>query len=177
MSKSNGKGLVTDGTSLELPMLELPDAHPCNSCGKCCNYIAIEIDNPSCFKDYDELYWYLTHKGICVYVDWEGDWFIEFETVCEHLTDKNTCGIYEERPKICSSFRWDECEVSTHENAWKVRFDTYEELTDWMQEKRPRAWENYVKMRGKLLAKRVASRRTVIRMSKPKPEAVGAQPT
>ena len=114
-----------------------------------------------------------------MYVDWEGDWFIEFETVCEHLTDTKTCGIYEERPKICSSFQWDECEVSTHENAWKVRFDTYEELTDWMQEKRPRAWENYVKMRGKLLAKRVASRRTVIRMSKPKPkpEAVGAQPT
>ena len=87
MSKPNGEMPQAQGTSLELPMLELPKAHPCSACGKCCHYIAIEIDNPSSFKDYDELYWYLTHKDVCVYIDWEGDWFIEFETVCEHLTD------------------------------------------------------------------------------------------
>ena len=35
-----------------------------------------------------------------------------------------------------------------------------------MQEKRPRAWENYVQMRKKLLAKRKSNRRTVIRKSR-----------
>ncbi len=171
MSKPNGemsqaKMPHVQGTSLELPMLELPTAHPCSACGKCCHYIAIEIDNPSSFKDYDELYWYLTHRAVCVYIDWEGDWFIEFETVCEHLTETHTCGVYEERPRICSDFSWNECEVTTKENAWKTRFDTYEDLTQWMQEKRPRAWENYVKMRGKLMAKRNTNRRTVLRKSK-----------
>ncbi len=166
MVKSNGSAQSTYETSLELPMLDLPMAHPCSDCGKCCNYIAIEIDNPTSFKDYDNLYWYLTHRDLCVYIDWEGDWFIEFQTVCEHLTDTKTCGIYEERPRICSEFSWNECEVTTQESAFKVRFDSYEELTDWMKAKRPRAWENYVKMRGKLLGKRVTSRRRVIRKSK-----------
>lgn len=171
MSKSNGVEAAY-GSSLELPLAELPKAHPCNECGKCCEYIAIEIDNPSSFKDYDNIYWYLTHKSVCVYIDWEGCWFIEFSTPCEHLTQRKTCGVYEQRPKICSDFSWNECEVTTAESAWKYRFDTYEELVSWMQKKRPRAWENYAEMRKKLVAKRRSSGRRVLRKSR----SAGARP-
>jgi Fe-S-cluster containining protein len=146
-----------NGSNPELPMVQLPTAHPCAECGQCCTYVAVEIDNPSGFDDYDHIYWYLTHRGICVYVDWEGDWFVEMETVCEHLSEARTCGIYEDRPKMCSDFSWQECEKTTNERAWKVRFDQPADLLEFMREKRPRNYERYMKAREKLLAKRRAA--------------------
>ena len=89
-----------------------------------------------------------------MYVDWEGDWFLEFRTTCQHLTASRTCGIYEERPRICSDFSWDECEKSTEEPAWKYRFDTYQNLLDWLQERRPKAYAKYMRSRRKLVDKR-----------------------
>ena len=151
---------------MELPLANLPGAHPCNECGHCCTYVSVEIDNPSTFGDYDNAYWYLTHRGVSVYVDWEGDWFIEFETVCEHLSEARTCGIYEARPKICSDFSWDECEKTTSESAWKYRFTTPDELLAFMQEKRPRNYERYMKERDKLIEKR----REANAAEKPAPE-------
>ena len=151
MAKKNGDGRI------ELPLASLPGVHPCSECGHCCTYVSVEIDNPSTFGDYDNAHWYLTHRGVSVYIDWEGDWFIEFETVCEHLTEARTCGIYEERPKICSDFSWDECEKTTKEAAWKYRFTTPDELLVFMREKRPRNYERYMKEREKLIAKRRAA--------------------
>jgi Fe-S-cluster containining protein len=140
--------------TLELPLLQLPTAHPCHECGACCDYVAIEIDNPTCFKDYDNVHWYLVHRGVSVYVDWEGDWYIEFETRCEHLSDHATCAVYENRPGICSEFSWDECEKTTKEAAWKYRFVTQEEFLAWHREKRPKSFARYMKARGKLDEKR-----------------------
>ena len=153
MSKENGSG-HRSGPSLELALLDLPSAHPCHGCGQCCHYIATEIDNPSSFRDYDNLHWYLLHEDVCVYVDWEGDWFLEFRTTCRHLTPSRTCGIYEERPRICSEFSWDECEKSSDEPAWKYRFETYQELLDWLSKRRPKAYEKYTRARRKLVRKR-----------------------
>ena len=128
----------------------------CTECGACCAYVAVEIDNPSSFDDYDHIHWYLTHRGVSVYIDWEGDWFIEFETVCEHLAESRTCGIYEDRPGICSEFSWDECEKTTSEPAWKYRFTKPDELLAFMKQKRPRNYERYMKQREKMMRKRSA---------------------
>jgi Fe-S-cluster containining protein len=153
----NGSG-APPKKSFELPMLELPGTHPCSECGACCAYVAVEIDNPSSFDDYDHIHWYLTHRGVSVYIDWEGDWFIEFETICEHRTEAMTCGIYEDRPRICSDFSWNECEKTTKEAAHKVRFEKPQEIFDWLREKRPRNFERYMKSREKLLEKRASAR-------------------
>ena len=162
---ANGNG--ADSTTLELPMIDLPSSHACHQCGRCCTYLAIEIDSPSSFGDFENLHWYLTHKGISVYIDWEGDWFVEFETVCEHLSEQKTCGIYAERPKICSEFSWEECEVTTKESAWKFRFCDIDELRTWLKEKRPAVYERYRKGREKLISKREDSgNRTVVRRSR-----------
>ena len=159
MSNRNGNGkLSTENISLELPMLALPSVHPCHECAACCRYIAVEIDNPTTLKDYDHVHWYLTHRGISVYIDWEGDWFVEVETVCEHLSPTKTCQIYEDRPYICSDFSWDECEKTTQENAWKVRFLSQEEFARWHQEKRPKSYQSYMKARRKLKEKRAQER-------------------
>lgn len=158
MSKPNGKEVeANDRKKLELPMLALPGAHPCHDCGSCCNYVAVEIDNPTGFKDYEQIYWYLTHGKVAVYVDWEGDWYIEFATVCEHLNEAKACGIYQERPWICSDFSSDECEKTTNEPAFKYRFETPEELSTWHRERRPRSYERYVRARKKFLAQRSGS--------------------
>ncbi len=151
MSQADGNNGAVE---LELPLLDLPSAHPCHRCGECCNYVAVEIDNPSAFKDYDNIFWYLTHRNISVYVDWEGDWFIEFESPCEHMTEGKTCGIYEERPHMCSSFSWNECEKTTEERAWKHRFEEPASFFAWVEEKRPKQFERYAKRRAKMLHER-----------------------
>ena len=143
-----------DEESLELPMLDLPNAHPCNDCGECCEYLAIEIDNPTNFSDYENLHWYLTHENVSVYIDHEGDWFIEFKTRCRHLTTEKTCGIYTERPKICSEFSWNECERTTQDNAYRYRFLDHAELLAWMEQRRPSQYAKYVRKRRELIEKR-----------------------
>jgi Fe-S-cluster containining protein len=141
-------------STLELPLVQLPSAHPCHGCGECCHYVAVEIDKPSAFRDYDHVFWYLAHRGVTVYVDWEGGWFLEFETVCENLTPAKTCGIYEQRPYICSSFSWEECERNSKEQAWKYRFRTPDEFFEWLRETRPRSFERYAKQRRRVLNER-----------------------
>jgi Fe-S-cluster containining protein len=91
--------------TLDLPLVDLPGAHPCSGCGACCTYVATQIDDPSTFKQYENIYWYLTHENIGVYIDWEGDWYLEVQTRCRNLTEARTCGIYVDRPLVCSSSR------------------------------------------------------------------------
>jgi uncharacterized protein len=145
---------------LELPLVSLPKAHPCASCGDCCTYVATQIDDPSTFKQYEDVHWYLTHENVGVYIDWEGEWFIEFRTRCRNLTDAKTCGIYQERPLVCSEFSFTDCERSSGESAWKHYFNSQEELVAFLRAKRPRAYERYMKKRGELLRKRRTSARS-----------------
>lgn len=140
--------------AMEVPFVELPESHPCNDCGVCCDYVAVEIDPPTSFKDYENIHWYLVHRDITVYIDWEGDWFIEFMSPCENQTEAKTCGIYEVRPEMCSGFSWEECEHTVKEPAHRYRFNTPEEFFSWMEETRPAAYKRWVKSRKKLLEKR-----------------------
>lgn len=150
----DGNGTEHELEAIELPLVAIPGTHPCHNCGDCCSYIATEIDNPTTFPDYENIYWYLTHKNISVYIDDEDDWFIEFRTQCEHLTEAKSCAIYQDRPKICSEFSWNDCEKNTDERAWKYYFSSYQDLLDWMEKRRPKAYETYMKNRRKLLRQR-----------------------
>lgn len=156
MASSQDNGTGHGSASLELPLLSLPTSHPCNECGACCRYIAVEIDSPTTYQDYDHIYWYLTHRSVAVYIDWDGDWYLEFETVCEHLTADATCGIYAERPRICSDFSWDTCEQTTNEPAFKARFEKPAEFMAWFETRRPKAYARYAAKREQLLAERAA---------------------
>lgn len=184
MSKPNGKdheksngAIPTGGGKLELPLIQLPGSHPCHGCGDCCRYIAIEIDNPTSFADHDHIYWYLSHRDVSVYVDWEGDWFIEFKTVCENLTEQTTCGVYEDRPQLCSDFSWEECEKNSGESAWKYHFGTPEQYHEWHREKRPRSFERYLKQLEKAKQRRQRVRLGETRRSASANEGEGDQPS
>ena len=157
-SRGNGvAATLPEKDSLELPLRVLPGAHPCQACGACCKYIATEIDAPTSMQDYEHIVWYISHRDVGVYIDWEGDWFIEFSTVCEHLTEAATCGIYRERPRICSDFSWNECEKTTQESAYRDRFVRPDEFVAWLEGKRPKAFAKYQKFRKKLIEKREAA--------------------
>ena len=143
-----------NGTSSGLELLVLPSSHPCSACGACCSYVATEIDKPTTSRDYDQIRWYLTHRKVSVYIDWDGDWYLDFETQCEHLTEAKTCDIYEDRPELCSDFSFEECEPTTKEPAHRVQFKSSEEFFTWLQEKRPRAWKRYLAFKRALIEKR-----------------------
>ena len=145
---------------LELPLVTLPGAHPCANCGDCCTYVATQIDDPGTFKEYENLHWYLTHENVGVYIDWDGDWYLEFKTRCKNLTDAKTCGIYETRPLVCSEFSFNDCERNSGEPGWKHYFNSQEELVEYLRTKRPRAYERYQKKRRELLRKRKPSARS-----------------
>lgn len=139
---------------LELPLVELPSSHPCHRCGACCRYLAIEIDVPRTPRQYDQIHWYLTHHAVSVYIDWEGEWYVEFDSLCEHLTEAATCAIYRERPKLCSDFSWETCDQTTKEPAYRFRFVRPEEFFEWLRRRRPRSFARYQAYRRKLLRSR-----------------------
>ena len=151
--KRNGSQPRGNGP-LELALVDLPSAHPCYGCAACCRYVAVEIDAPTVPRDYDQIHWYLTHRDVSVYIDWEGDWYVEFTTRCEHLTEAAACGIYRERPELCSDFSAETCEKTTGEPAHRVLFTSHAQFLEWFQVKRPRSFERYMNFRRALLEKR-----------------------
>ena len=83
-----------------LPLVKQSE-HPCHGCAKCCLYVAIEIDSPTSMTEYDHVLWYLYHESVSVFVDWEGQWFVKFDTRCK--TSTAVCG-YTEPSAICKEF-------------------------------------------------------------------------
>jgi len=78
------------------------DELSCAECGaRCCRYVATQIDEPSSKSEYDDIRWYLMHDKVSVFIDHDGDWFLEFKSDCLALDDDLRCGNYEDRPRIC----------------------------------------------------------------------------
>jgi Fe-S-cluster containining protein len=101
--------------SPSLPVIANPRAQvACLSCGLCCTYIAVEIDDPSTLRGATDILWYLYHHGVAVYFDGD-EWMVQLETRCRNLQDDNRCAIYETRPQICREFDQTTCEVNAQE--------------------------------------------------------------
>ena len=108
----------------------------CDGCDECCRYVAIEIDKPTEKKDYDNITWHLLHKNVNVFVDWDGDWFVEFITPCSMLDQiTKLCKIYEERPQICREHSQEECVKHNNEAAEKKYFKTVDDFKKHLKEK------------------------------------------
>jgi hypothetical protein len=129
-----------------LPVLSKESDHPCFECAKCCKYVAIEIDTPTTMKEYDYIVWYLYHRGIEVFVDFDDAWFVKFDSTCEHLGETGLCGVYETRPFICRDFDWRECEnhLPPDEAADKYTFRGAGEFLAWLEGRRPKAFQRYM---------------------------------
>jgi Fe-S-cluster containining protein len=108
-----------------------PTQVPCLSCGLCCTYVAVDIDDPTTLRGATTILWYLYHEGISVYTDGE-DWMIAIDTRCRHLQDDNRCRIYETRPQICREFDETGCEVNADDLG--TTFTTVGEFLPYLEQ-------------------------------------------
>jgi uncharacterized protein len=106
----------------------------CEGCGgRCCRYIAFPLDNPETKKDYDDIRWYLCHKGISVFVE-DGQWYASISTNCRHLcSDTGKCKIYDNRPKICREFDPSGCEYRSEEYGYELHFTDDKQMQDYIK--------------------------------------------
>jgi uncharacterized protein len=94
----------------------------CEHCtAVCCRYIALPVDKPESAEDFDNIRWYLAHENVSVFVD-KGQWYISFATPCRHLQPDFRCGNYQTRPKICRSYRTDNCDYHGGEYRYDIFF-------------------------------------------------------
>jgi uncharacterized protein len=107
-------------TIIQAPTDQVPrDQIPAGAClcefctGKCCRYLALPIEEPTTWEDFDDLRWYLAHGNISVFVD-GGTWYLTVFSTCNHLLPDNRCGIYEDRPRICRDYSTDDCEYDDY---------------------------------------------------------------
>ena len=108
-----------------------------NDCGKCpalcCRYFGLPIDTPETPGDFDDVRWFMLHKGTEVYVE-DGDWYINVNNKCKHLHADNFCGIYDSRPRICRQYSLDECEATSSTYAHEHHFYNAQQLEDYARE-------------------------------------------
>ncbi len=109
----------------------------CEECGgKCCAYVAVELEEPASKSDFEDLLYYLHHEGVklCVVTD-EGaprTWYLQFDGPCRHLGPDGHCRIYEHRPTICREHSLEGCEY--HEAESFLEMATVPQLLGFMRE-------------------------------------------
>ena len=85
----------------------------CTMCGaKCCKYFSLEIDEPDCEAEYEDVRWYLCHEKTWVFID-EDKWYLYLMNKCRYLDENNLCSIYDKRPKICRQHDQKDCEIES----------------------------------------------------------------
>ncbi|MFC1504189.1 YkgJ family cysteine cluster protein [Spirochaetota bacterium] len=110
----------------------------CKACkAECCRHVALEIDEPTCKTDYDNIRWYLMHDEIKVFVDSEDEWHIEFPSTCKNLLDDYTCADYEKRPRICRDYpgSGDICEYESDISPYKMVFNSASKFEEYLDNK------------------------------------------
>tara|TARA_Y100000310_G_C20512546_1_gene729572 strand:- start:262 stop:666 length:405 start_codon:yes stop_codon:yes gene_type:complete len=107
----------------------------CENCpdSSCCRDVTTEIDDPETLEDWDEIRWMVSHKNVAVYKDNDDDWVVEFKTPCEKLNEKGGCTVYHKRPGICQEHALDTCVYNGEGDTYKVRFDTVEQVEDYIK--------------------------------------------
>lgn len=103
-------------------------ARLCEKCdGRCCRYVALEIDKPETKNDFDDVRWYTAHRGVSVFVAGKR-WYLRFASRCNYLTPDKRCEIYKARPRICRKHDVAECEGPRGEDAMDLEFSQPSEV-------------------------------------------------
>jgi Fe-S-cluster containining protein len=113
------------------------EKNPCNGCTKCCEYVALEIDEPETKEDFDEIRWFLTHKDVWIFIDHDDSWNIQFNTPCEKIGENGWCEIYEKRPHICGAHSSENCDQYGEGDSFETCWKTIEEFEEWLKENKP----------------------------------------
>lgn len=105
--------------------------NPCDGCDLCCRHIAVEIDTPETKKEFDNIKWFLLHRDVWVFIDNDGTWNLQMNTLCEKLKD-GRCSYYEKRPAICKNYSAGSCEKNGDGDSFKVMWKGIEEFEKWV---------------------------------------------
>lgn len=114
----------------------------CSNCdGACCKYVAMEIDCPEDLDDFENIKWFVLHKGVKVFVDEDDSWNIQFDSKCKYLSKENKCLIHEDyvenppvsRPKICREFSVEECPFH-NKYVEKFVFESIEDVEKYVKD-------------------------------------------
>jgi len=126
----------------------------CDKCpGLCCSYFALPIETPETKEDYDDIRWYLCHKNITVFVE-EGDWYLNVENKCKHLTKDYRCDIYNKRPKICRQYSHKDCDFTDGEYDYELHFTNDKQMEEYVKIK----FDNNAKEKQKQKKKKKATK-------------------
>jgi len=107
----------------------LAHGNPCHACGAtCCRYVAVALARPRDQSDRDLIHWYLNHKKVCIYIDKDGDWWVQVATDCRHIAKDGGCGIYESRPQLCRDYGAHACERADHDDENIAEFNSVAEF-------------------------------------------------
>ena len=121
----------------------------CQRCtGLCCRYFALPIETPTTRQDYDDIRWYLCHKGISVFVE-EGEWYLSVSNECRHLSKKDyDCGVYDRRPGICRKYRHDNCDAVQGKYDYALHFTSDRQMDEYIHVK----FDNNVTEKRKMMS-------------------------
>ncbi len=110
---------------------------PCEKCGgKCCRYVAIEIDRPNTKSGIDHIRWYLLHENVNVFLDHWKKWHIEFHSPCECLDKNGRCSCYSERPKICRQHGCEEGDCEFFDSPYLEYFKSARDFEKYLKKKK-----------------------------------------
>jgi len=126
----------------------LEDDNLCAQCTKslCCRYVTIPIDTPRSMRDFDNLLWKVSHRGVRIYRDVDG-WGVQTMNSCDHLLPGGGCGIYETRPIVCREHSNDDCEFRQEEDESVLEFSSHQELDEYCRAKY-KSWDKRFKLEG-----------------------------
>lgn len=109
----------------------------------CCTYVTTKIDAPRTKIDWDEIYWFLCHENVEVFIE-SRKWYVLFDTPCKNLDAKSRCVAYVRRPHVCREHEVDNCEYWGEEEG-KLTLRTPEDLKRYMEQRGVRlrmAWDD-----------------------------------
>lgn len=130
----------------------------CRDCdSKCCRYFTVPLGRPEDRDDFDAMKWYLLHHGVSIYIDHEGDWYVNVASHCTALCEDGLCRVYSVRPDICRVHNNEICEKDDANYDFRAHFFTVEELMTYAQRFLERKEE--VRRTRSVAAKRARQRR------------------
>jgi Fe-S-cluster containining protein len=109
-------------------------AHQCDKCnGRCCRYVAVEIDKPASAKDFDDMRWFTAHRGVTVFMA-RNRWYIHFHARCNYLTHEHRCEVYARRPRMCRGHQLADCEGPTQAYDFQLELRTPRQVEEYFEQ-------------------------------------------
>jgi Fe-S-cluster containining protein len=109
----------------------------------CCRYVATKINAPRTKIDWDEIFWFLCHENVEVFIE-SRKWYVLFDTPCRNLDARSRCVVYSRRPHVCRQHEEENCEY-WGEGEGKLTLRTPEDLKKYMKRRAVRlrmAWDD-----------------------------------